>query len=176
VLCVVDILNEGADIPFVECLLFVRPTESKRIFLQQMGRGLRKHVGKTHCVIIDFIGNFRNAYKIVEYQGLRPEEASTTALQSEREIREILDLPLGCKVSFDDRVLDIFQAQTLDPRYATRDNIGRILVHQYRKLSRSLGRAASAKDVDRYALLNASFYKTIFGSWERFQQLVAEDP
>ena len=66
VLCVVDVLNEGVDLPFVECLLFLRPTESKRIFFQQLGRGLRRYVGKEHCVVIDFIGNFKNAYHAVE--------------------------------------------------------------------------------------------------------------
>jgi superfamily II DNA or RNA helicase len=58
---VVDVLNEGADFPGVECLLFLRPTESKRIFVQQLGRGLRRSVGKSHCVVIDFISNFKNA-------------------------------------------------------------------------------------------------------------------
>ena len=178
ILCVVDVLNEGADMPFVECMLFVRPTDSKRIFLQQLGRGLRKHVGKTHCVVIDFIGNFRNAYKVVEYQGLRPEEGTgaNTGLFRLLNARQILDIPLGCKVNFEDRVLDIFQRQALNPRNATRDNIGRILIHQYHKLSKSLGRSATAKDVDRYALLNSSFYKTIFGSWDKFQQLLTAEP
>jgi superfamily II DNA or RNA helicase len=74
VVCAVDVLNEGADIPFVECLLFLRPTESQRIFLQQLGRGLRRYVGKSHCTVIDFIGSFKNAYKVVEYQGLLPLE------------------------------------------------------------------------------------------------------
>ena len=46
ILCVVDILNEGIDLPFIECLMFLRPTDSKRIFLQQMGRGLRWFVGE----------------------------------------------------------------------------------------------------------------------------------
>ena len=54
-LCVVDVVNEGADLPFIECLLFLRPTESKRIFYQQLGRGLRRYVGKSHCLVIDFI-------------------------------------------------------------------------------------------------------------------------
>ena len=65
-------MNEGIDLPFIECLLFLRPTESKRIFYQQLGRGLRRYVGKSHCVVIDFIGNFKNAYKLVEYQPLLP--------------------------------------------------------------------------------------------------------
>src|SRR5438105_720677 len=46
VLCTVDVFNEGADLPFIECLLFLRPTESKRIFYQQLGRGLRQYSGR----------------------------------------------------------------------------------------------------------------------------------
>jgi superfamily II DNA or RNA helicase len=174
VLCVVDVLNEGADIPFIECLLFVRPTESKRIFLQQLGRGLRRYVGKSHCVVIDFIGNFRNAYKLVEYHGLRPEESDprNPSLAQPRTAREVLDIPIGCKVSFEDRVLDIFAQQTLDPKNATRDNIGRIMIYQYQRLSRRLGRDASSKDVDKNLMLNATFYKRVFGGWKRFMDLI----
>ena len=56
-----DLFNEGVDIPEVDTLLFVRPTESLAVFTQQVGRGLRLHDGKTHCTIIDLIGNYRNA-------------------------------------------------------------------------------------------------------------------
>lgn len=57
----VDLFNEGVDIPAVDTLLFVRPTESLTVFTQQVGRGLRVAEGKTHCTIIDLIGNYRNA-------------------------------------------------------------------------------------------------------------------
>ena len=57
----VDLFNEGVDIPTVDTLLFVRPTESIAVFTQQIGRGLRLAEGKSHCVIIDLIGNYRNA-------------------------------------------------------------------------------------------------------------------
>lgn len=57
----VDLFNEGVDIPTVDTLLFIRPTESISIFTQQIGRGLRISEGKSHCVIIDCIGNYRNA-------------------------------------------------------------------------------------------------------------------
>ncbi|MCR5349404.1 MAG: DUF3427 domain-containing protein, partial [Acholeplasmatales bacterium] len=53
----VDILNEGVDIPQVNVVLFLRPTESSTIFLQQLGRGLRKYEGKQYVTILDFIGN-----------------------------------------------------------------------------------------------------------------------
>lgn len=57
----VDLFNEGVDIPSVDTLLFARPTESLTVFTQQIGRGLRLAAGKDHCVIIDLIGNYRNA-------------------------------------------------------------------------------------------------------------------
>ena len=57
VLCTVDILNEGVDIPGVNMVLFLRPTESSTIFIQQLGRGLRKYDNKDYVPVIDFIGN-----------------------------------------------------------------------------------------------------------------------
>lgn len=57
IICTVDILNEGVDIPQVNMVLFLRPTESSTIFLQQLGRGLRKAEGKQYVTILDFIGN-----------------------------------------------------------------------------------------------------------------------
>lgn len=57
IICAVDILNEGVDIPQVNMVLFLRPTESQTIFLQQLGRGLRKYPGKQYVTVLDFIGN-----------------------------------------------------------------------------------------------------------------------
>lgn len=57
ILCTVDILNEGVDIPGVNMVVFLRPTESSTIFIQQLGRGLRKYEGKEYVTVLDFIGN-----------------------------------------------------------------------------------------------------------------------
>jgi len=57
ILFTVDILNEGVDIPGVNMVLFLRPTESSTVFIQQLGRGLRKFTGKDHVTVLDFIGN-----------------------------------------------------------------------------------------------------------------------
>ena len=57
ILFTVDILNEGVDIPGVNMVLFLRPTESTTIFIQQLGRGLRKYVNKNYVTVLDFIGN-----------------------------------------------------------------------------------------------------------------------
>jgi superfamily II DNA or RNA helicase len=177
ILCVVDVINEGADFPFVECLLFLRPTDSKRIFFQQLGRGLRKYVGKSHCIVIDFIGNFRNAHRIVEYHGLNPEatEQPTTITTRAGTAKELLNLPLGCEVHFDEKVIDIFASQAFDPRYATRHNIARILIYQYDRLARQLGRKPTRRDIDRNCILPSEFYSHVFGAWNKFQKIVAVD-
>ena len=60
----VDIFNEGVDIPEINQVLLVRPTESPIIFIQQLGRGLRKYKNKEFVVILDFIGNYRNNFMI----------------------------------------------------------------------------------------------------------------
>ncbi len=57
IICAVDILNEGVDIPAINMVLFLRPTESSTIFLQQLGRGLRKYENKEYVTVLDFIGN-----------------------------------------------------------------------------------------------------------------------
>ncbi|MGA3347082.1 MAG: DUF3427 domain-containing protein [Terracidiphilus sp.] len=63
VLFTVDLFNEGVDIPEVDCVLFLRPTESSTVFLQQLGRGLRLDTGKTACLVLDFIGNQRREFR-----------------------------------------------------------------------------------------------------------------
>lgn len=57
ILFTIDILNEGVDIPGVNMVLFLRPTESSTIFIQQLGRGLRKYDNKQFVTVLDFIGN-----------------------------------------------------------------------------------------------------------------------
>src|SRR5690606_31802324 len=60
----VDIFNEGIDIPKINQIIMLRPTESAIIFIQQLGRGLRKADGKGYLTVIDFIGNYDNNYLI----------------------------------------------------------------------------------------------------------------
>jgi hypothetical protein len=58
----VDMFNEGVDIPVVDLVMFLRPTESMVVFIQQLGRGLRLHAEKPYLTVLDFIGNYRNAH------------------------------------------------------------------------------------------------------------------
>jgi len=95
-LFVVDIFNEGVDIPEIDTVLFLRPTESLTIFLQQLGRGLRLAEDKESLTVLDFVGNARPEYKFEnKFRALIGPTATTV-------IKEIEDnfphLPLGCSV------------------------------------------------------------------------------
>ncbi|WP_299493404.1 DEAD/DEAH box helicase [uncultured Shewanella sp.] len=96
ILCVVDIFNEGVDIPELDTLLFLRPTESLTIFLQQLGRGLRLVDGKQFCTILDFVGNSRPEYNFSDkFRAL----VGKTTQGIEKEIEQNFPhLPLGCQI------------------------------------------------------------------------------
>ena len=59
----VDLYNEGVDIPEINAVLFLRPTESLTVFLQQLGRGLRNTTEKEHLIVLDFIGQAHRKYR-----------------------------------------------------------------------------------------------------------------
>jgi superfamily II DNA or RNA helicase len=124
----VDLFNEGVDIPSVDTLLFVRPTESLTVFTQQVGRGLRLHNTKSHCVIIDLIGNYRNAD--VKLQLFNTEPAKVKGRMD-----VIPSVPTGCSIDFDIRVIDLLkELQTKkQPRKEK-------LLNAYLELKRELGR------------------------------------
>lgn len=95
-LCVVDMFNEGVDIPEVDTILFLRPTESLTIFIQQFGRGLRKANGKTHVNILDYVGNCHAEFN---YSDRMRVILGKTSMSTEEEIqRGCPHLPFGCKV------------------------------------------------------------------------------
>lgn len=63
VLFTCDLYNEGIDLPYVDTLLLLRPTQSATVFLQQLGRGLRHHPGKSSCLVLDFIGQHHERFR-----------------------------------------------------------------------------------------------------------------
>lgn len=103
ILFTVDLFNEGVDIPFLDMVLFLRPTESAVIYLQQLGRGLRLAEDKPWLTVLDFIGNYRSA-------SLGP------SLLLHSHLDETLShgltpgvLPAGCLADFDLQLIDLFQ-------------------------------------------------------------------
>lgn len=95
-LFVVDIFNEGVDIPQVDTILFLRPTESLTIFLQQFGRGLRLHHGKEVLTVLDFVGNARPEYRFdAKFRALVGKTNSPILKEIEKDFPH---LPLGCAI------------------------------------------------------------------------------
>ncbi|WJG09403.1 DEAD/DEAH box helicase [Aliiglaciecola sp. LCG003] len=105
VLCVVDIFNEGVDIPEVDTLLFLRPTESLTIFLQQLGRGLRLADGKECCTVLDFVGNSRPEYDFAnKFRSLVGK--SNRAISDEIK-QGFPHAPLGCRIELSKRTQEM---------------------------------------------------------------------
>lgn len=98
-LFVVDIFNEGVDIPEVDTILFLRPTESLTVFIQQFGRGLRKAEGKTHVDIFDYVGNCRAEFNYTDR--MRAIIGRTSMSVEEEMERDCPHLPFGCKITLE---------------------------------------------------------------------------
>jgi superfamily II DNA or RNA helicase len=101
VLFVVDIFNEGVDIPELDTLLFLRPTESLTIFLQQLGRGLRLTNDKECCTVLDFVGNSRPEYDFShKFRAL----VGKTNQAITKEVKQgFPHLPLGCRIELQEK-------------------------------------------------------------------------
>ncbi len=99
----IDLFNEGTDLPAIDTVLMLRPTESKIIFLQQLGRGLRLHANKSHLVVIDFIGNHQSfLLKPVTLHGCHSARQASKAIAKPEGT-----LPDGCYANYDPVVIDL---------------------------------------------------------------------
>ncbi|WP_100917450.1 DEAD/DEAH box helicase family protein [Candidatus Thiodictyon syntrophicum] len=129
VICSVDLFNEGVDLPAIDTVLMLRPTESKVLFLQQLGRGLRQHPDKERLVVLDFIGNHKGFLN--KPQALFGAGTSYSALAAfARRARDgTLILPPGCYANYDIEIIE----------FLTRLQ-GRGPATDYQSLKESLGR------------------------------------
>ncbi len=95
----VDLFNEGVDVPVVDTVLMLRPTESAALFIQQLGRGLRLALGKSLCTVLDFVGQHRREFRFDQrYRALLG--------GSRRDVEQAIDqgfpfLPAGCHMELD---------------------------------------------------------------------------
>ncbi|MEG3758681.1 DEAD/DEAH box helicase family protein [Pseudoalteromonas carrageenovora] len=103
VLFTVDLFNEGTDLPSIDTILMLRPSDSKILFLQQLGRGLRTLEGKTHLVVLDFIGN-HHSFLNKPYALLH--EATPSGVIKKLKKPNLAD---GCFINIDLKVTDFWQ-------------------------------------------------------------------
>ncbi len=107
ILCTVDLFNEGIDIPEINTVLFLRPTESATVFIQQLGRGLRNHLDKGALTVLDFVGQQNRKFRMdLRFRAM----TGLSRTQLDRAVKsEFPSLPPGCHIRLDrvtqDRVL-----------------------------------------------------------------------
>lgn len=149
----VDLFNEGVDLPEIDTVMMLRPTESKILFLQQLGRGLRKSPGKERLVVLDFIGNHHGF--LHKPQALFGIGASFQQLaRFARDVEQHrLSLPKGCYVNYDLKLIDFLKS--LDGEGVARD---------YEALRQTLGRRPTLTEFHRGGASITAMRKQ-FGGW-----------
>lgn len=163
---VVDIFNEGVDYPEVDLLLFMRPTESRIILTQQLGRGLRVCPGKTNVLALDFIGDFIGAERIPDY--------IKGAYFMHQEFSENLDKPIlyydcGIVVEFSSEVAAMMYSRT------TKISLDSELVSDFFDVWGRIRRTPTILSVNIFGKIDPFVYVKTYGNWvntvERMQRL-----
>jgi len=158
----IDIFNEGVDIPEINQVLMLRPTESPIVFVQQLGRGLRKANYKEYVVVIDFIGNYQNNYMI-------PIALSGDKSYNKDFIRRYLlegtkTIPGASTINFD----EISLKRILKSIDSARTNDVKLLRDSFEQLKFRLGRIPSLLDFKRNGSVSVSKFFDKFGSYYAF--------
>ena len=130
----VDMFNEGLDVPSIDMVMFLRPTQSPTVFLQQLGRGLRKFEGKKYLNVLDFIGNYRKA-DLLPFL-LSGKQYSKT--DSKRALPNEEEYPEDCRIDFDFRLIEIFK-EMASKEMKIKDRI----LEEYLKVKNDLGHRPS---------------------------------
>ena len=136
----VDMFNEGVDITSVDMVMFLRPTESPIVFLQQLGRGLRRSKGKEYLNVLDFIGNYEKAGRVrflLTGRTLGKNEYYNPADRSA--------FPDDCLIDFDMKLIDLFSEMD-KKRLKIKDQIR----NEYYRVKELLGRIPSRMDLFTY--------------------------
>ena len=162
VLCAVDMFNEGVDVPDLDTVLMLRPTESRVVWLQQFGRGLRRSTPEKCLTVIDYIGNHRAfLLKPQALFGLQPGDREIWNLL-ERIDAGTAELPPGCEVTYDLEVKDILRSLLRQGGSAAET-----LKRRYEDFLETLGARPTAVELFREGY-NPRALRSAFGSWFGF--------
>lgn len=156
----VDIFNEGVDIPEINQVIMLRPTESAIVFVQQLGRGLRKSKDKEFVVIIDFIGNYNNSYLIpIALFGDRTGNKDNVRKDlSQNKIKGISSI-------FFDKVAKERIFRSIDETNLT---TSRLLKEEYANFKMKLGRRPKLIEFDLYKELDPLRMLSVVKSYHEF--------
>ena len=158
----VDIFNEGVDIPEINQVIMLRPTQSPVVFVQQLGRGLRKCEGKEYVVVLDFIGNYMNNFMIpIALSG----DKSYNKDAMRRYIREgARVIPGSSTIHFD----EISKKRIYASIDAARTNDMRLLKESYKTLKYKLGRIPTIQDFKKFGSVEVTKFFEKCGSYHNF--------
>ena len=158
----VDIFNEGVDIPEINQVIMLRPTQSPVVFIQQLGRGLRKYEGKEYVVILDFIGNYMNNFMIpIALSGDRSYNKDAMC----RYIREgARVIPGSSTIHFD----EISKKRIYASIDTARTNDMKLLRESYRTLKYKLGRIPTIQDFKKFGSVDVTKIFEKCGSYHNF--------
>jgi superfamily II DNA or RNA helicase/HKD family nuclease len=164
VLFTVDLFNEGIDVPEIDTVLFLRPTESATVFLQQLGRGLRKARDKACLTVLDFVGNQHREFRFdLRFRAM----TGRSRRQLERDIEGGFPyLPVGCHISLDRQVEAVVLNNVRRQLRVTK----RSLVAELQQLRVQLGDVGLSTFLDETGVELADVYKASVGGWTRLQR------
>lgn len=158
----VDIFNEGVDIPEINQVIMLRPTESPVVFVQQLGRGLRKFDGKEYVVVLDFIGNYTNNFMIpIALSGDRSYNKDSMRCYLREGSRMI---PGSSTIHFD----EISKKRIYASIDAARTYDTKLLKESYKILKNMLGRIPSIREFKLYGAVEVTKYFEKWGSYHHF--------
>lgn len=164
----VDIFNEGVDIPEINQVIMLRPTESPIVFVQQLGRGLRKATNKEYVVVLDFIGNYMNNFMIpIALSGDRTYNKDTIR-------RHVMEgsriLPGSSTIHFDEiSKKRIFQS--IDNSTTTK----KFLKDKYLVLKYKLGKVPSILDFYYYGEIDPMLFINYSRTYDQFLRMIDSD-
>lgn len=152
----VDLFSEGVDLPSIDTVLMLRPTESKVLFLQQLGRGLRRFEGKEKLVVLDFIGNhnsFLHKPQALAQVGSSYRDIAAFARKVET---QTLQLPKGCFINYDMALIEFLKSLDSDG-----------VAQDYEALHDALGRRPTLAEFYRSGS-NVARMRMQYGDWFAF--------
>ena len=164
----VDIFNEGVDIPEVNQVIMLRPTQSAIIFVQQLGRGLRKADNKEYVVVLDFIGNYQNNFLIpIALSGDRSYNKDTIR----KYVREGSRVIPGCSTIHFDEITRKQIYESIDKMTTKK----KMLQEKYYQMKYKLGRIPSVLDFYEHGEVDPMLFIKYSGSYYEFVKSVDKD-